>query len=220
VDCQSNKLDSVELIKHFIFDLDGVIFDSLANMELSWNMASNEYSIPISFQNYANHLGKPFKSILAALGVHENHNAIENCFKSHSISNMNLVKPYIDIEDFLGFLIEKGFTISVFTSKDEHRAKILLGNFPIKFADIQSNKTGIPGKPNPEQILLTMQKLSLKPSEVIFIGDMNVDLLTARNAGIQFIHAGWGYGKINNENVCSVKTILDLKKTISEIWPK
>ena len=55
--------------KNIIFDLDGVLIDSLENMKTSWNATNKKYKLNISFKKYYDCIGKPFIEILKSLGV-------------------------------------------------------------------------------------------------------------------------------------------------------
>ena len=60
-------------------------------------------------------------------------------------------------------------------------------------------KNNFHGKPNPKQILTFLKKKNCSRNEIVYIGDMKVDKLTAKNAKIDYIHASYGYSKkINN----------------------
>ena len=84
-----------------------------------------------------------------------------------------------------------------------------------------------PFKPDPKIITNLKNKLNLNLSEIVYIGDMPIDRKFARLAGVDFIHASYGYGKkvkygfsytsINNKKFLSVKNIKQvLKKIIVE----
>ena len=60
--------------KVVIFDLDGVLIDSLENMKSSWNLTNEKYNLNISFNRYYDFIGKPFKEILKSLGVEKKKN--------------------------------------------------------------------------------------------------------------------------------------------------
>ena len=69
----TNYLKSIEKKlnnkKNIIFDLDGVLIDSIENMESSWNSTNKKFNLDISFNKYRKYIGKPFKEILKSLGV-------------------------------------------------------------------------------------------------------------------------------------------------------
>ena len=58
--------------KLIIFDLDGVLINSLPNMEYSWNMVRKKYNLPIQFSQYKKFIGLPFYIILNKLNINKN----------------------------------------------------------------------------------------------------------------------------------------------------
>ena len=58
--------------KNIIFDLDGVLLDSLKNMLISWNSVNKKFDLNISFEKYYKHIGVPFKDILKSLNIKKN----------------------------------------------------------------------------------------------------------------------------------------------------
>ena len=69
----TNYLKSIEKKlsnkKNIIFDLDGVLIDSLKNMETSWSFTNKKFSLDIPFDNYCKYIGKPFKETLKSLAM-------------------------------------------------------------------------------------------------------------------------------------------------------
>ena len=55
--------------KHFIFDLDGVLFNSIDNMKYSWNKVNEENKLNVSFSKYKKYIGFPFDTILNKLEI-------------------------------------------------------------------------------------------------------------------------------------------------------
>ena len=55
--------------KAFLFDLDGVLIDSKNNMKAAWNHTKKKYKLDVSFNEYFEHVGKPFNSILRSLKI-------------------------------------------------------------------------------------------------------------------------------------------------------
>jgi HAD superfamily hydrolase (TIGR01509 family) len=97
-------------------------------------------------------------------------------------------------------LSDKGVKLSVVTSKSPVRTSAILSNL---FSDIVFDAVITPeqvsegrGKPSPDPLLLACIKVGVEPSASVYIGDMEVDRLAAKAAGMNFIHANWGYGAI------------------------
>ena len=70
------------------------------------------------------------------------------------------------------------------------------------------------GKPFPDQINQAIKRLNVKKIETIYVGDMFVDYLSAKNAKIDFVFADYGYGKNHNLYKKKLLNISDLKKIV------
>ena len=197
--------------KLFIFDLDGVIFNTKSNMRESWKFTKKKYNLTIPFSSYFSLIGAPFKIILQKLGIKNNLNEITQTYSEISLKKYNMVKIYQDVKNVLKKL-SKVSKVAVVTSKDKKRTKIFIKKFGLKFDAISCPQKGLKGKPKPDQILKIIKKLSFKKKDCVYIGDMFVDLLTARNAKIDFILANYGYETKSVMKVIKINKFKDLIK--------
>lgn len=199
--------------KLILFDLDGVLINSLKNIEISWNTTAKKYLLNKRFIHYKKHIGKPFKVILDSLKIKKNlHKNIENDFRRQSLKNLNLISFYPDVLKVLKYLKKKEYQLGVLTSKDKYRTKIILKKLKIKFNIIQCPEKKIRGKPYPDLILKIIKNLQIFKKDVVYIGDTKFDLMTCRSAKIDFILAKYGF-KIGIKNYkSSISKLQDLKK--------
>ena len=198
--------------KLVIFDVDGVLFDSLKNMETAWKYTTNKFHINVGFDNYVKYLGLPFIAILQNLGINSKKKEIQKYYQLISEKNLNLITPFKKTQKIIGLLNKYQIKKAICTSKDFQRTKKILNKYNLKFdaieADINNQKKG---KPHPDKVLSILDKLKIDKKYSVYIGDMYIDYLTARNAKIDYLHAGWGYSKIN-QNVTilnSMNEVLD-----------
>ena len=70
--------------KLIAFDLDGVLIDSIRNMNLSWDIVRDKHSVEVPFEEYASYIGKPFPDILTACGIIDNQRAIKETYDEAS----------------------------------------------------------------------------------------------------------------------------------------
>ena len=187
----------------YLFDLDGVIIDSKNNMEITWNFVNKKFKLNISFKKYFSLIGRDFQKILKELKIkNKNFDEIEKIFKNQSIKNFNKYKLYPKVKLILNKLKSKKIKIGIVTSKDCHRTKKILKKFSLKFDEVRCSDGKLNGKPRPDKILSIINKLKVKKINTVYVGDMMVDKLTARNAGVEYIHALYGYSpkKIIHKN--------------------
>ena len=57
------------------------------------------------------------------------------------------------------------------------------------------------GKPHPDQIKICLKKFKIQRKNIIYVGDMNVDKIAARNSKIKFIFATYGFGAIKDKKI-------------------
>ena len=200
--------------KLILFDLDGVLLDSKKNMELSWLTVCEKYDLDVKFENYFSKIGRPFKDILNILNIKENQGNIEQTFNEISIQLIHKVSFYDGVESVLGQLFNNNIKTGIITSKSTiktHKTLDLLG-FP--FDIVQTPNDDLRGKPAPDHILYAISKLNVNASDVLYIGDMDVDYEAAKSAKVDYAHALWGYGGCDDENAIKLKKITQLMDII------
>ena len=205
--------------KLIAFDLDGVLIDSIRNMNLSWDIVRDKHSVEVPFEEYASHIGKPFPDILTACGIIDNQRAIKETYDEASSMCLDEVTIYEGTIDTLDWLKRNGFKIAICTSKDMKRVRKVIASlilegkkFP-EFDYVCSPKQGLRGKPAPDQLLNTIAHCNVDPHETFYVGDMESDYHCANRAGVDFIHASYGYGEfecsLKIQSIQAIKELLD-----------
>lgn len=175
-----------------LFDLDGVLVDSRANMETAWTAVRARFPEAPEFAAYFAEIGRPFAVIMDRLGLAEQAAAIERCFREASAAAPFRVFPGID--DALLAVRRTNAPMGIVTSKDKERTRIVLSRLPVAF-DYIGTPNFMRGKPAPDHLLRAMATVGVDPAETVYLGDMAVDAEAARRAGCRYVHATWGYGK-------------------------
>ena len=104
-------------------------------------------------------------------------------------------RPYPHIPELLKVLRERGVPLAVVTNKPhEWTLRMLAHYFPDKpFLFVQGAMPDLPHKPDPAGALEAARRLGARPDETAFVGDSNVDMHTAANAGMGPVGAAWGF---------------------------
>lgn len=200
--------------KVLIFDVDGVLIDSKKNMELSWKRVQEVHRLENKkFKEYFRNIGRPFYDILKIMKINKNFEKIKISYQKESLKQKKQIQYFKDVKNILKKLKSKNFILTILTSKDIKRTKNFLKNQIKYFSLIECNNDSIKGKPHPDQILKIISKLKVSQSDCVYIGDTNIDYLTAKNSKIDFVFAEWGYGKNYNYKY-KCKKIKDLIKYI------
>jgi phosphoglycolate phosphatase len=197
---------------YFIFDLDGVIFDSKKNMNLSWNSTKKKFNLNSDFSQYFKYLGLSFDEIMKKLKIKPSI-SIKKFYAKKSEENMNCVKLYSGVKNFIKILEKKKIKYSIVTSKNLKRSKLLLNKFKIFPSSLHCPRSNIKSKPFPDHLLSAIKKNNFqkKKKDICYVGDTLIDYTAATRANINFVFAKYGYGKLKNKTDAIAK-FSDLKK--------
>ena len=194
-----NKINFDE-IKVFAFDLDGVIINSLPNMEKAWLETCKKNKLNIPFFKYKKLIGLPFEKILKILQIKKNFLKIKNDYRYFSLVNINLIKCYPNIKKVLN-LISKRCKIAIITSKEKKRSIHILNKNNIKYDILVTPNDVKKGKPDTESIDKVLKKFSINKKNILLVGDTIFDYKMAKKSKINFYFATWGYGAIKGKGV-------------------
>lgn len=185
-----------------IFDLDGTLLNTIADLATATNQALEACGFPTHpIEAYpffvGNGINKLFERALPAEArTEENVLRIRAHFLPYyDEHNADLSRPYPGIPQLLENLQAAGIQVAVASNK-YHRAteKLIRHYFPtIRFAAILGQREGVPIKPHPQIVEDILALVPVSKEEVIYIGDSGVDMQTALNAGVESIGVTWGF---------------------------
>lgn len=180
-----------------LFDLDGVLIDSRTNMEAAWSHVCTTHGLDIPFERYFAEIGLPFAEIVRRIGALDSGldaADLAATYSAGSVARFDLIRPYDGIGMLLKSLRDDATCIGVVTSKDADRTSRAIDIIGTPFDTVCAPAPGLAGKPAPDQLLAAAASIGVAPVDAVYIGDMAVDLAAARNAGMGYVHAEWGYG--------------------------
>ncbi|MDR3653322.1 MAG: HAD family hydrolase [Paludibacter sp.] len=185
-----------------IFDLDGTLLDTVADLANSTNFALCKCGFPaheIATYRFfiGNGINKLFERVLP-----EGEKTEENILKVRSYfldyygkHNAEFTTPYDGILELLQRLQTAGLKMAVASNKYQQATeKLILNFFPeIKFIAVLGQRENIPTKPDPTIVEDILSIAGVERSNSLYIGDSGVDMQTAQNAGIEAIGVTWGF---------------------------
>lgn len=189
------------MIKVVIFDLDGTLVNSLADLCCSTNFALSKHGFPTHKQEKFNYFvgdGVP-KLIERAIPkeqyTKQSAKAVYDEFMNHYREHyLDKTAPYECVESALSQLSSAGIKLAVLSNKvDEMAQKIVKKFFKDTIGCVLGKREDFPLKPNPTSTLSIIEKLGIKPEECAFLGDSGMDMATAVNAGCVAVGVLWGF---------------------------
>lgn len=216
---------NIELV---IFDLDGTLLNTLDDLADSTNLALAEFGYPPKSiaeikQYVGNGVAKLIERAIPNGKDNIHYNTCLKIFKIIYAQNMyNKTAPYNGIINLLIELKEKNYKIAVVSNKFDLAVKELCQKYFPNLIDIaigENEAAGINKKPAPDTVNLVLKQLELTPNQAIYVGDSDVDILTAKNSNMPCISVTWGFRDIqflkeHNANIIinDPKEIIDYLK--------
>lgn len=185
-------------IKGIIFDLDGTLLYTLEDLKNSVNYALEYCNLEkITLEQTRNFVGNGIgKLIERAIGIHqEKYDQCLEMFKKHYAKNSNITtKPYPMVIENLQRLKQKNIKLAILSNKIDSEVKKLSKLYFGDIFDISQGETPeFNKKPDPKSSEYIIKQFNLSKDEVIFIGDSEVDIQTAKNTSIKCLSVLWGY---------------------------
>lgn len=186
--------------KIVIFDLDGTLLDTLQDLADSTNYALDAFGYPKRTteeirQFVGNGIEKLIERAVPANISSDIRKQVLDCFKTQYAKHCeDHTAPYEGISELLDRLIENKLPIAVVSNKIDSAVQSLCRKyFGDRFVFTVGERDGIRRKPHPDSVLEVLKKANVSPSEAVYIGDSEVDIITAKNAGTDMICVTWGF---------------------------
>ena len=187
-------------INTIIFDLDGTLLDTLEDLAGSVNYVMEKYNLPTHTNERVRQMVGNGVTVLMERAIPGGRSfaAFESClkdFKEHyEIHKKDLTKPFPGIMDFLREAYESGYKMAVVSNIFDLAVKGLCEDFfsPYITTAIGESAQTAP-KPAPDTVFKAMEELHVSPGQCVYVGDSDVDIVTAQNAGIPCISVSWGF---------------------------
>ena len=206
------------MIKSVIFDLDGTLTNTLEDIAEATNYGLTKMGYKThSAESYKNMIGSGVRwlCVNALPGNREEDDEevtklLDLYYEYHNVHFMDHTKTYDGINEMLRELNKMGLSIGILTNKPDHftqpLVKKLMGDIPFKF--VMGNSDKLPIKPSKEAIDYVLGKMGAEAKTCAYVGDSDVDVMTAKNGGIEnMIGVSWGFRGVEELNGAGVKYI-------------
>ena len=183
-----------------IFDLDGTILYTLEDLKNSLNYALSRHGYPErTLEEVRLFVGNGVRKLVergapAGTDSAELDRLYETFHEHYRVHDLDNTRPYEGVPALMARLKAAGVRLAVVSNKVDYGVKALCARFYPGLFDVAVGETpDVAKKPAPDMVFKAMAALGADPARAVYIGDSEVDIQTARNAGLDEIIVTWGF---------------------------
>lgn len=191
------------MLKSIIFDLDGTLCDTMGDLLCAMNAMLRSFGWPERTRDdLLRFINRGARLFVAQSMPDGSWSSIDDKIVTDALEKYNecyaeccgmYSRPYDGIPEALAALSEK-YTLGVLSNKQHPFVRRIIGStFPGVFAAVYGNEPGVPTKPDARATDRLLRDFGADASECAFVGDSDIDMQTACNAGMLPVGVLWGY---------------------------
>lgn len=189
-------------IRAVIYDMDGTVLDTLDDLKNAANAAMEAFGRPhLTREQVRRYVGNGSRRLLElALGSGTPEDTVERVldwYKPYYDAHCRiLTAPYAGIAPMMARLKQAGIQQAIVSNKPDSAVRRLAAEFFPGLAELalgERERDGIRRKPWPDMLDAARCELQLSRGDCVYVGDSEVDILTARNAGLPCLSVTWGF---------------------------
>ena len=184
----------------YIFDLDGTLLSTLTDLAASCNYALRSCGMPErTIDEVRRFVGNGVKKLMErAIPQGVDNPRFEECyaaFREHyMVHNLDTTAPYPGVLEMLGRLKGQGAKLAVVSNKFYAATQELVKHFFGDYVEVAiGERPDIRKKPAPDTVEEALRQLEASPDTAVYIGDSDVDIMTAKNSGMPCVSVLWGF---------------------------
>lgn len=190
------------MVKNIIFDLDGTILNTLGDLQYNINLSLHDYGFDATYSK------EEIKSLIGS----GSRAAIERALKPFSVTDAEINEVYYHysklyelshversviypgVFELLTALKADGYHLFCLTNKPHDIAVDVINHFfPKLFEDVIGQIEGQPVKPDTKLLGVLVEKNNIDLGKTMYVGDSDVDILTATNVKLPMTYVSWGF---------------------------
>lgn len=185
-----------------IFDLDGTLLDTIGDLAVSCNTVLAKHNLPQhTYEEYCHFVGHGVmrlveRALPEELRTPEMVASVRADFVVYYTEHIaHHTRPYAGITELLDNLAERGMRVAVASNKFQAgTSKLVEVYFPhIRFEAVFGQRAGVPLKPDPAIIETILAQTGAARERTLYVGDSDVDMLTATAADVRSVGVTWGF---------------------------
>jgi phosphoglycolate phosphatase len=203
-------------VKAILFDLDGTLLDTLDDLSDSVNHMLQSCGYPLRSREYVRQaVGNGVRNLIVqSLPGGEDASRVDEClavFRAHYSQNLDVkTRPYPGVMEMLRAVKDEGIATGVVSNKyDGAVAKLCQKHFGDLVEVAIGERPGVGRKPAPDSALMAMRQLGTSREETLYVGDSDVDVETAHNAGLKCVGVSWGFRPRESLNQAGAEVVID-----------
>ncbi|MCD7954330.1 MAG: HAD family hydrolase [Lachnospiraceae bacterium] len=207
-----------------IFDMDGTILNTLDDLADSLNFALRKSALPERSRDevrsfVGNGIRKLIERSVPEETSPETQEQVFADFTEHYRKHcMDKTRPYDGITDLLRALKERNIKTAVISNKADYAVQKLSEHFfEGVFDSVAGEKPGVRKKPAPDSVNVVLEQLKIDRTDAVYIGDSDVDIQTAANAGVDCILVSWGFRDKDFLYQHGAKTVVSVPEEIARV---
>lgn len=187
------------MYKMIVFDLDGTLLDTLGDLTNAVNAALKAYGYPLrTKEEVRSFVGDGVVKLLerASGETGERCKPMISYFQSYYREHCKEeTKPYEGILPLIRVLKKQGKILAVVSNKPDYAVKLLAEEYFLGMmqAAVGENEPSVRKKPAPDSLFTVMEENGVAAEETLYVGDSEVDIQTAKNAGVKCVSVVWGF---------------------------
>lgn len=213
--------------KLLIFDLDGTIADTLYSIRDAVNMCMEHFGFEArSYEQVRAAVGDGAKKLLersVPANIREDKARVDEVYKHfqkcYGITYNRINGCYAGMKETMLALRDRGYTLAVLSNKPDAYVKgIIKDLFDERTIPLAMGETELPRKPEPTVPLMICDRFEALTDESAFIGDSEVDVRTAKNAGMTSVAVSWGFRDRDVLERAGADVIIDTPEQLLDIF--
>jgi len=201
--------------KAVLFDMDGTVLDTLEDLRSAVNRTLSEFAMPrCTLEQVRCYVGNGARRLIEqAVPEGSSEETVETAlswFKAYYEQHCLIATgPYAGIIPLMERLKASGIKLAVVSNKPDEAVKELAERFFPGLLELAAGqKDSVPRKPAPDMVELAMAQMGVSKAESVYVGDSEVDVLTAANAGLDCICVTWGFRTVAELEAAGAKTLV------------
>ena len=202
-----------------LFDLDGTLLDTLGDLQLGVNLTLQRHGYPPrTLEEIRAFVGNGARQLMRlalpdGVAEEELETILAEYLDWYAVNFCVKAAPYAGVKAVVDALVQKGVKVAIVSNKPDATTK-KLGEMFFPGLPAFGQRDDVPKKPAPEMVWKALETLGADAEAAVYVGDSEVDVQTARNAGLPLVAVCWGFRTKEQLVDAGATTIVDATEAL------